>query len=261
MKNTTLRSILALMRVKFSGAAIYRASFFTAFVVDCSFFAVQLAFLSLISAGTNTAWTPEMYRVFVGSFMTLDGLYMTTWFFGVVGLPAQIRSGELDLWLVRPLSPLLYVTFSKIDIGSLPVVITGMVITFVSAAQGGFLSAENVLLWFLALAMMYVLIYSLSLLLRCIAFWTTSTKASESTENALIDAATKLPMPAIKGAARWVLLFALPYGIVANFPAMCMFGTAPLALWGWAALMTALFTALAVFVWKRGLRRYESASS
>ncbi len=261
MKNTTLRSILSLMRIKFSSAAIYRASFFTAFFVDCSFFVIQLVFLSLISAGANTSWTPEMYRVFVGSFMTLDGIYMTTWFFGIVGLPDQIRSGELDLWLVRPLNPLFYVTFSKIDFGSLPVAAAGTIITFVSAAQGGFLKPLNVVLWLLALLLMYILMYVLSLLLRCIAFWTTSTKASESTESALIDAATKLPLPALRGAARWVLLLALPYGIVANFPAMCMFGMASLAFWGWAALLTALFTLLALFVWKRGLKRYESASS
>ncbi len=251
----------ALLRVKLSNATVYRLSFFTGFFVDATVFLVQLLFLRLVTASAVTEWTTPMYSVFVGSFMTLDGLWMSLWFFGVIQLPDLIRTGQLDLMLLRPANPLCYLTFSSFDLGSVPVMLLGAALTLSYAAEGGFLTLGTALLWVLALLLMNALIYALSLLMREIAFWTQSIQAVGKMEDTLIESAMRLPLPAIKGAYRFVLLLAIPYGMVANFPAMALMGrTGPLE-WLYAAALTAGFLWLAFFVWRRGLKRYESASS
>lgn len=257
----TLRSLLALARVRISNVTIYRLSFFTGFFVDATVFLTQLVFLRLVTANAVTEWSHELYSVFVGSFMTLDGVWMTTWFFGIVSLPDKIRSGELDLVLLKPVNPLLYLTFCNIDVGSLPVTLVGLIVTFASATRGGFVTLPNVLLWLCAMLLMYALSYAISLSLHVLAFWTKSTSMANTIENTTIEAAMRLPLPAIKGAYRIVLLGLLPYGLFGNLPAMAMAGQTTPIQWLYITALTAAFSALALLLWRAGLRRYESASS
>ncbi|MDD3411211.1 MAG: ABC-2 family transporter protein [Eubacteriales bacterium] len=257
----TLKALLALVRIRASGVTVYRLSFFTGFFVDTITFGVQLLFLDLLARQSATAWTPEMYSVFVGTFLTLDGLWMSTWFFGLVELPSLIRTGQLDLILLRPVRPLLYLSFHKVDFGSLLLPIVGAIITLGAAARGGMLTVGTTALWLAAMGLMYVLMYALSLLLRVSAFWTISTEAANVMENTLIESAMRLPLPAIKDAYRLVLLLLLPYGLVGNFPALALAGQTVWTHWLYAAVLTGAFLALALALWRAGLRRYESASS
>lgn len=257
----TLKSLWALFRIRVANTTIYRLSFFTAFIVDSTTFLVQLVFLRLLTRDAVGPWPPAMYALFVGSFITLDGLYMITWFFGLVGLPEMIRTGELDLVLVRPVNPLLYLSFSKVDLGCVPEVILGAIITLTGASELGCLSLGNALLWALSILLMYGLMYALSLLVRVPAFWTTATHATDEIEGTLVDAAMRLPMPAITKGYRFILLLALPYGLAANFPALALAGQTNLVFWLYAVAVTAAFLALALWVWRRGLAWYESASS
>ncbi len=257
----TLKSLWALFRIRAANATIYRLSFFTAFFVDSATFLVQLVFMQLLTRDTLGPWPQAMYALFVGSFMTIDGLYMATWFFGVIEIPDLVRSGDLDLVLTRPVNALLYVSFRKTDLGSVPVLLLGVVITLSGAASLGALTAVNALLWLLSVLLMYALMYALSLLMYESAFWTTSAYAGAQVEEVMVDAAMRLPMPAITGAYRYVLLLALPYGLCANFPALVLAGQAGWAFWLYAMAVTAVFLALSVGLWHKGLKRYESASS
>ena len=257
----TLRTLYALLRIRFSGLMAYRLSFFTALIADGTLFIVQLVFFRLLTRSAVQGWSPEMYTMFVGSFLTLDGAYMATWFFGVIDLPRLIRTGELDLYRVRPLDTLVYLSFSRMDGGSAPLVLLGMAMALSGAAQAGCLTLPNVLLWLLALAVMYVLMYALSLLVREAAFWMTNTNALVSLEEQLVSCSFRLPLPAITGAWKYILLLALPYGLAANFPACALAGQTSPLWWLYAAGLTAAFLAFALLLWRAGLRRYESASS
>lgn len=256
-----LRTILALFRLRFSEAAIYRLSFFTGFFVDTTVFVTQLIFLELLAGNTHGEWSRDMYAMFIGSFMTLDGVYMVTWFFGVVALPDQVRSGSLDLALIKPLNPLFYISFNQPSIGSVPIIIVGLIITMSAAASAGCLTLVNVLLWLVAMTLMYVLMYSLTLIIRVVSFWTKSVGALDAIEGTLVDSAMRLPLPAIRGAARFALLLALPYGMVGNFPALALSGNCNIMSFVYALILTVAFFALAMLFWRKGLRRYESASS
>lgn len=256
-----LNTLWALFRLRVSGVTMYRLSFFTGFFVDCSVFLTQLVFLELLSAGGGADWSREQYAMFIGSFMTLDGAYMVTWFFGVVSLPDRIRSGELDLALVKPINPLMYLSFCSIDLGSFPIMIVGLIVTLSAASRAGCLTIANGLLWLGAMTLMYILMYALSLIVRVVSFWTKSVGALGAVEGTLVDSAMRLPLPAIQGVSKMVLLLALPYGLVGNFPALALAGRSTPLWWLYAGLLTAAFLILALFLWRKGLKRYESASS
>ena len=138
----TLRALVALLRIRFSGLMAYRLSFFTALIADGTLFIVQLVFFRLLTRSAVQGWSPEMYTMFVGSFLTLDGAYMATWFFGVIDLPRLIRTGELDLYRVRPLDTLFYLSFARMDGGSAPLVLLGTAMALSGAAQAGKFAAR-----------------------------------------------------------------------------------------------------------------------
>lgn len=257
----TFKSLLALLRIRLSALSVYRLSFFTGFFVDAITFVTQLIFLDLLVKSSHTEWSQAQYAMFVGSFMTIDGAYMATWFFGVISLPDLIRSGELDGVLLKPVHPLLYTSFCRFDLGSVPVFILGLIITLTSAAGAGYLNIANVLAWLFSLVLMYLLMYALSLMIRSIAFWTKSIDALGSVENVLVEGAFRVPLPAVKGLAKWLWLLVLPYGLIGNFPALALSGMTGPWWWLYASAVTAAFLCLALFVWKKGLARYESASS
>ena len=89
----------------------------------------------------------------------------------------------------------------------------------------------------------------------------TNTNALVSLEEQLVSCSFRLPLPAITGAWKYILLLALPYGLAANFPACALAGQTSPLWWLYAAGLTAAFLAFALLLWRAGLRRYESASS
>lgn len=264
MKRTlhTLRVILALAKLQLSSAMIYRASFWGAFFADLTLFLVQLLFFRVITQhGAIGDWNVHHLTVFIGAFVALDGLYMATYFFGIIRLPNQIRTGELDLAIVKPVNTLLYVTFSNINLGSLALFLVGLGIVAYGGAQLAALSLRSVLRFLLVFSLVYLLMYALMLCLRVAAFWMTQVNAFNRVENTLVEFSFRLPSPAIRGVWKAVLFVILPYGLMANLPAQALFGPFGWTEWALGLGTTATFLALAGWLWKRGMRRYDSASS
>lgn len=257
-----LRVIRTLAKLKMSTAMMYRASFWAAFCADLTLFALQLVFFGIISKGGNIGdWNVWHLTVFTGSFIILDGLFMSTWFFGLISLPEKIRTGSLDLIITKPVNTLCYASFCEFDVGSFALCGVGIIITGTGAANLGVLTLQNCLKFIFAILLMYLLLYSLSLLSRCSAFWLTRTDALQDVENTLVEMSFRLPAPAIYGVWRIVLFIIFPYGLIANLPSVALFGQLNPLYWLICIGVTLFFFMLSLFLWKIGMKRYDSASA
>lgn len=58
--------------------------------------------------------------LYIGTFSLINAVSMTICFFGLNGIPGKVQSGELDLYLTKPVSPLFRLTFENISPGSIP---------------------------------------------------------------------------------------------------------------------------------------------
>ncbi len=252
----------ALIKVQFSRATVYRFSFWTAFFGDLILFLVQLAVFGAIAKnGTIGGWTADHLTVFTGTFIALDGLYMTTYFFGIISLPDKIRTGTLDLLLIKPLNPLFQVTFGQFNLGTLALVPVGFGMAFWGAARLNALSFASAVRFTAVFLLMYVLMYALMLAFRCLGFWLTRLNAFNELENTMVEFSFRLPAPAIQGLWKLLLFIALPYGLMANLPAQALFGPFSLTEWLLGIGTTSVFLALSFLLWHKGLKRYDSASS
>ncbi len=259
-----LKLILTLAKLRLSHLMVFRLSFFGAFFVDGSMFAIQLLLFDVLYGQVESigGWQRGEMIIFIGTFSLVNALNMCTFFFGLITIPEKIRTGALDHYLTKPSSTLLRLSFESMNPGSLPLVFMSLIII----ARGISLLPAPPSLgaaagYFVLVLLMTLLWYDLMLLLRTVPFVVTSAATVHQMEESLIELSMKVPGVVFEGV--WKILFqvVLPYGLMATLPTQMLTGTlSPISL-AWGCGVALLFTFLAFRFWKFGLTRYKSASS
>ncbi|AEF83039.1 ABC transporter permease [Leadbettera azotonutricia] len=264
MISSNLRFILLLIKLKLSHLMVFRLSFFGAFFADGLLFIIQIVTFSVIYSGVDSigGWSRGQMLIFIGTFSLINALNMVIYFFGVITIPDKIRQGGLDLYLTKPVSPLLRLTFENVDPGSLPlIVLSGLIIAYGVQVEG-IVPGPGVIPGYCALViLMTLLYYDMELIFRTIPFFTQSMGTADRLEGEMLNLNFKIPGVLYKGAFKIVFYFILPYGIMATVPVQFLTGTLSPAALARAAGTAILFTIFALWFWRFGLRHYKSASS
>jgi len=258
------RILATLFRCRVSRQMIYRASFWTAFWVDLLIFIIILFTFSAIysQVGTIGGWTLPHMVIFVGTFTILDALYMSTYFFGVLNIPERIRSGTLDLYLVKPANALFMVSVDSLDFGSILLSVPGVLMVAWGVRELGIRLTPGVVGGYILLVViMYLLMYCLMVVLRVPAFWLVRINAFQELENALVEFSFRIPGVVFSGVWKVLLYVVLPYGLMATIPAQFITGGMHLRHWLLVSGVFAGFWVLTITLWRAGVRRYGSASS
>jgi len=257
-----IKSVMALISARLARAAAESGSFWSAFIVDSLVFFIQAAVFWVIYLNVDDIGGWDRWRsiFFVGTFTLIDGLYMSLYFFGILGIPEAIASGRLDLYLAKPFDPLLHLAFERFNPGSLFLSLPALALILASTAALGLKASPLEILGYLgAIALMLVLMFDLMVLMRVPAFRLRRMSALNAAEGALVEFAFRVPGSAYKGTLKLAFRVILPYGLIAAFPAEAFFGSAGWQGWAAALGVTAAFTLIMRLAWRRGLARYESA--
>ena len=258
------RLLYTLMKVRLNRGMMYSFNFWTAFLTDLSLFVLQIAMFSAIFLQVETlnGWNVYQMIVFIGTFTILDATYMATYFFGVLTIPDKIRTGSLDGYLVRPVNTLFYVSFENIDLGSAILIIPGiMMVTYGVSMLGATVTLWRVLGYIFLLAIMYFLMYTLMVIIRSLAFRFVKIDAFCEIENELVNFSFRIPGVVFRGMWKLLFLVLLPYGLMATIPTQFLTDVLDGRYWLMTLAVSAAFWALSISLWKRGLKRYSSASS
>lgn len=259
-----IRVLKELIKIRFHNLMVFRLDFFAPFFVDGSLFLTQLLVFGAVYANVDSigTWKSGEVIIYIGTFSLLNAVSMTVCFFGLVGIPGKILSGEMDLYLSKPISPLFRLTFEQINPGSVPLVIMSLcIIGYGVKVSGIILKPCTVLAYLFWLLIMAALYYEMEVLVRSISFYVISNARMEQLEEACLDLCMKLPGIAFYGIFKVIFYYLLPYGIMATLPVQSLIGemTGKTAVQGITVVF--LFTCLTYLVWTKGLKRYNSASS
>ncbi|NLV57287.1 MAG: ABC transporter permease [Clostridiales bacterium] len=259
-----LRLIHLLIKYKFSRMMAFRVSFFGAFLSDGALFLIQLLTFEAVYSQVDSigGWSRGHMILFVGTFSMINALNMLIYFFGIVDLPGKIRRGDLDQYLTKPMNPLLRLTFENVNPGSFPLVILSVLILCYGLSVAGIRVSLGLILGYASLVLLMTLLwYDLELILRTIPFLVISADGIMRLEEQMLQFSFKVPGVLYKGIMRLLFYFILPYGIMSTVPTQ--FITRSLEAGSlWAAVATVLFfTWFALWFWRFGLRKYQSASS
>ena len=257
------RFLWTLLRMRLSHLLVFRLSFFGATFVDGSMFLLQIVMFSSIYAHVDGigGWGYGEMLVFIGTFSLIDALNMVLYFFGINDLPRKIIRGDLDHYLTKPGSPLFRLTFERIDLGSLPLVVLSLAIIAQGAAHLEIVPGLGRILGYAFLVLvMTVLWYDVELILRVAPFFTQSLHSLSQLEELLV-LSFRLPGVLLRGGYKFLFYFVLPYGIMATLPTQTLAGTLSPGGYAYGLIIGVGFTALALGLWRLGLRHYKSASS
>ncbi len=258
------RIFIRLFKFRLSNQMIYRASFWTVFIVDVSMFLIQLAVFSALFLNVDNinGWNKYQMIFFVGTFNLIDSVNMFLFFFGIISIPEKIREGKLDIYLTKPVNTLFWVSFENIDVSSSLVLIPGLVMVGYATMKLGIpLTFGKVAGYLLLLLLMLLLFYSLMLIIRTLSFWFIKTDALNDLENEMIGFSLRIPGIVYTGIAKLVLYVLLPYALFATLPTQYFTDTLSLGQWALALGVTFAFFLIARGLWHLGLRNYTSASS
>ncbi len=258
-----VRLYLYFLRFSFSRAFEFRVDFWFRIVMDCVYYAVHLAFFTIIYArsGVIGGWTIDQTYVFVCGFLLADAIHMTVFANNMWFLPTHINRGDLDYYLVRPVSSLFFLSVREFAANSfINVVIAGALVAWSIARYPGGLGAGQITIYLLFILLGAFLTYLSRMLSVIPVFWLHSSRGLEELYYTMDNMAER-PHQIFPRWLRYVVLSILPFAFVSSVPSHVLFEGLSMERFVHALLVTAgMFTAVR-FAWKRGLGAYASASS
>jgi ABC-2 type transport system permease protein len=242
--------------------AVYRTNFLTSVATDVVWIVVEFSLFSVIYANTPVlaGWTQPQVFFFLGIFFASDALFTTFFQRNFWNFSDLVNRGELDILLTKPVHPLFLALSRWINLTAIFNFFLGIGIAVRYSGPAGF---EGGWKWLLLVAWLAVAVATAVLLRFAFSiwiFWTERSWALSRLYYQFFQFATK-PDTLYPPMVRYLILTFLPFAFIGSVPARALLhgleGRDYLTL----AVVLCGFFALDWHFWRRGLRRYQSASS
>jgi ABC-2 type transport system permease protein len=238
----------------------YRANFIVSLLATTFWLATALLTLAIFFRQTSSigGWSFWEVVVLLGVFNALGGIVEALFRPSIGKLAEYVRTGSLDLILVRPIDPQFHVSFRRIDLWKSIDVLLGFGLAAYALVRLDALDPLRIAGFGLVFAAACVLIYTFWLALMSLAFWLVDVENLAVLFDALYESA-RYPAAAYPGALRFLFVYLVPIVWTTTIPASMLTGRLP-AAWGAALLVASGVALIAVRVlWRAALRRYTSA--
>lgn len=173
-----------------------------------------------------------------------------------------IRRGDLDIYLTRPISPLFQFvakTFKWDGVGEL---IVGVVIMAIFAPQAQLVWTASSVICLILCAVLGVFVFTdVKLIFASLAFWLKNIGLTLHVAYNFSNYA-KYPLRYMGKAFMSIMFYVIPFGLFLYYPIECL--VLGKSMWFavlYSAIGAVVLTALGLFVWHRGLKRYESSGT
>jgi ABC-2 type transport system permease protein len=258
-----LRLWLASMRYSVVRSMMFRGDFIMWFLVELFWMVVNVAAITVIYQHTDAiaGWTQYEMLLLIGTSMLIQRLLMGLFWSNLFELGRNVRSGHFDFFLAQPGHPLFMVSTRKIDLDSLlNVVVAGAVVAYAMRELQLAPSLLDYSTYVLLVGCGVLISYAMLLLLASVSFWTIGTQGMEGGYFTLYEF-SRLPRQAFSGVTNVIFVWILPTVVVTNAPAHTFISGLEPGYTIWLIGTTAIWLAIAIAVFRAGLRRYSSASS
>lgn len=241
----------------------FRIDFFFRVVMDLAYYGVNIAFYQVIFLHTELlgGWDRDQTLVFMAGFLLVDAVVMTLFSNNIWWLPILINRGDMDYYLLRPVSSLFFLSVRDFAVNSFInfLFAVGIMAWALSRAADPWTAGDIAL--FVALLMAGAFLhYMVHMLMILPVFWIHSGGSLHAIFYSF-QRFMERPDRIFSGWVRKALVTVVPFSLMASFPAKVLIEGLDWATLGHLTIVIACFFALLVTVWKLGLRAYSSASS
>jgi len=258
-----LRLYLYFLRFSFSRAMEFRFDFFFRIGMDIIWNLFQITFFTLLflKTGLLGGFDFDQTLVFAGTLFLVDAIQMSVFANNMWWFPILINKGDLDYYLVRPISPLFFLSVRDFAANSfVNLLISIGILIWALVRYPHPISLGSFGLYFGLLAVGIALQYLVYLAFLLPVFWIHSAGGMKETYFAVSSAANR-PHRIFTGWARGILVSVLPFAFVVSFPVVALFEPVDGTLILHAAAVLAGAILVVSLAWRAGLRAYSSASS
>jgi len=262
-----LRHWWLFVRIGWRSRAIYRADILLWALGILIINLVDLALLGVLlrtftSLGGWSIW--EIVYLYSAFLAALGLQQLFTWRF--IFIQEYVQEGTLDPLLLRPSPPLLQIVGSELAYKDLAHIGLGLAGIAVAAARIGLAWTPSRLAWLVVLLTSgAVVLGGITLALCSLAFWTVRSRVLLFGTEELQEIFQHFPAHIF---GKWFLRLTstlLPFAFINYYPTLILLGRAhqaPSRLLAYASpLMALVVAAIALGIWRLGLRRYQSTGS
>lgn len=240
----------------------YRLNFVILVIGEFIWYSTQLILFEVLYRHTKIIgdWDVHQMRVFIFLVLFVDSIYMILWDPNFSVFTDNVRKGTLDLLLMKPINSMFMLSSQRISISHLPC----FFITF-----GGLVWALNQLPDFnwLKLLWLFLLVPAGLSVIFCGRFALNSTSIIFTRADFLqyiwysVFRLGLRPDAIYSGFLRIILIFVLPFAMVASIPARILLEPAQPWMIAWALILPFILFYLLRKYWVFCLKHYSSASS
>ena len=262
----TLVKYLGLYRAFFRASMVadleYRLNFVFLMLAEFVWYSTQLILFEVLYRHTKLIgnWDLAQMRVFIFLVLFVDSIYMILWDPNFSTFTDNVRKGSLDLLLMKPINSMFMLSSQKMSVSHIPCF-------FITA--GGLVWALAQLPdfnWFKLLWLIILIPSGLSVIF-CGRFALNSTSIIFTRADFLQYVWYSLfrlglrPDAIYSGFVRVILIFVVPFAMVASIPARILLE--PVSFWMliWALALPFILFYLLKHYWQFCLKHYSSASS
>ncbi len=223
-------------------------------------FSMTLLFLFLIKQNIHgfAGYTTDQVIIFYLTFQVTDTLAQM-FFRGVYEFSWQVRSGELDFYLSKPLNPLFRILTGKPDIIDATFFLPTILVSIWIASQLDIhITATSLVIYFFLMINSFLIATGFHILVICIGVVTTEV------DNVVMlyrdtTSLTRFPVNIYSEPLRTALLFLIPVGLMNTIPAQVLLNIPPTRTILYTCLVGGGFFLFSLFAWKQSVKKYTSA--
>ena len=251
-----------IVKINFVKEFIYRSNAVAMTIADMVWVLVEYAFFEIIYSNTNSinGWSREQTFFFLGVFISSDALFTTFFQRSFWMFPYLISQGDLDIILTKPINSVAMATFKDINFSQILNLFFGFWIIHHYGPEAGFTGG---ILWLAVIFWIFVGLITQYLVRFCFVVWSFWLDRGITVSRlyyqfyALANKPEGLYPPMI----RYLIKSALPFAFMGSIPSRALTGRANTSDYFLVAGVLAVYVFVAVRLWKKGLQRYQSASS
>ena len=204
-------------------------------------------------------WKFEEFILFQGTFIFVTGIAHTFIYHIPFNVIENVREGTFDKILTKPFNPLLYLTFSSIDLEGIAEVITGIFLIAWSLIKLDIsIFSLNAVYYALFLLLALLFLYSAMIMISALAFIVVRSFGLLELLFKFMDVA-RYPMNIYGLEMKFIFTFLLPIAVISFYPASALLGRFSIATFIEILVPVSIFFAISLFAWNFGIKKYTSA--
>lgn len=258
-----LRLFAHFVAFSFSKGFEFRFDFYMRIIMDVIYYAVAIAFFKILLVHTPSlgGWNEPQMMIFVAGYCMVDAINMTLFSNNMWQFPTLVNRGDLDYYLIRPVSSLFFISLRDFAANSfMNLLITGGLLAWAVGRYPEPISAWKIILFLGLIVNGTVIFYCMNAMSNMLVFFTQSSDGFGQ----LIWTMMKLgerPDRIYTGFVRRVVTFVLPFALIASYPTRLLIEEFDVSILLHIFGVTICFFMITLWTWNRALRSYSSASS